>query len=203
MRAPERDWVSDLESSAPDVVAVWRAIDPHQESDDYSAAREDLETRSVRLGAAATLAQQEAIGEALESILAVMPDDMLRAPGGEGDWNVSQAFAHTTGARRYLPAAAAMAASGRWPADDPPRVIPGIPGPADLDRDTLMTYLTKSRRSQALSASAIDGHVTEMCPMDHPLIGHRLSCGAWLLFAGVHDLMHLEQLHGLLGTWEA
>jgi len=25
----------------------------------------------------------------------------------------------------------------------------------------------------------------------------RLRCGEWLLFAGVHDLMHLEQLHGI------
>jgi hypothetical protein len=184
------------------VVAVWRAIDPDQESDDYSAARDDLETRSVRLGAAAILAQQEAVGLALEGVLKTMPDEMLRAPGGEGDWNVSQAFAHTTGARRYLPAAAAMAATGRWPTADPPRVTPGIPGPADLDREMLMTYLNKSRRSQAVSAAAIAGHETELCPMDHPLIGHRLSCGAWLLFAGVHDLMHLEQLHGLLDAWE-
>ena len=140
------------------------------------------------------------MAEALEDVLADMPEEMLRAPGGEGDWNVSQAFAHTTGARRYLPAAAAMAASGRWPADDPPRVTPGIPGPADLDREMLMTYLAKSRRSQALSASAISGHEADPCPMDHPLIGHRLSCGAWLLFAGVHDAMHLEQLHGLLDS---
>ena len=196
-------WVTELERGAPDVVAVWRAIDPDQESDDYSAARDDLETRSVRMGLPAILAQQEAVAEALEDVLQAMPDGMLRAPGGEGDWNVSQAFAHTTGARRYLPAAAAMWASGRWPADDPPQVTPGIPGPADLDREMLMTYLTKSRRSQAVSAAAIAGHETEMCPMDHPLIGHRLSCGAWLLFAGVHDLMHLEQLHGLLDAWEA
>ena len=32
--------------------------------------------------------------------------------------------------------------------------------------------------------------------LDHPLVG-RLRCGEWLLFAGVHDLMHLEQLHAL------
>ena len=32
------------------------------------------------------------------------------------------------------------------------------------------------------------------CPLEHPLVG-RLRCGEWLLFAGVHDLMHLEQLH--------
>jgi len=25
----------------------------------------------------------------------------------------------------------------------------------------------------------------------------RLRCGEWLLFAGVHDLMHLEQLEAL------
>lgn len=198
MRAPARDWVADLETGAPDVVAVWRAIDPDQESDDYSAARDDLETRSARLGAAAILAQQEAVAEALESILDAMPGDMLRAPGGESDWNVSQAYAHTTGARRYLPAAAAMWASGRWPSDNPPRVTPGIPGPGDLDREALTVFLNKSRRSQAVSAAAISGHESEICPMEHPLIGHQLSCGAWLLFAGVHDLMHLEQLHALL-----
>jgi hypothetical protein len=195
MRAPARDWVTDLEPTAPDVVAIWRQIDPSGD-DDYSAARADLESRSGN--AAVSLAQQEAIADALEAILIALPDEMLQAPGGEDDWNVSQAFAHTTGARRYLPAAAAMWASGRWPADDPPRVVPGIPGPDDLDREALMTFLTKSRRSQAISATAIAGHEAEVCPMDHPLIGHKLSCGAWLLFAGVHDLMHLEQLHSLL-----
>ena len=195
MRASARDWVTDLERTAPDVVAIWRQLDP-SDDDDYSAARADLESRSG--DAQRSLAQQEAVAEALEAVLLAMPDEMLRAPGGEGDWNVSQAFAHTTGARRYLPAAAAMWASGRWPTDDPPRVVPGIPGPDDLDREALMTFLTKSRRSQAISATAIASHESEMCPMDHPLIGHRLSCGAWLLFAGVHDLMHLEQLHQLL-----
>ncbi|HJT64601.1 MAG TPA: DinB family protein [Candidatus Limnocylindria bacterium] len=201
MRAPARDWVADLETGAPDVVAVWRAIDPDQESDDYSAARDDLESRSGN--ATRSLAQQEVIADSLEAILAAMPDEMLHAPGGEGDWNVSQAYAHTTGARRYLPAAAAMWASGRWPADDPPRVTPGIPGPDDLDREALMVFLNKSRRSQVVSAAAISGHEAEICPMEHPLIGQRLSCGAWLLFAGVHDLMHLEQLHGLLDNSEA
>jgi hypothetical protein len=197
MRAPARDWVTEIERGAPDVVAIWRLIDYDRPNDDYSAARADLEARSG--DAARSLAQQEVIAEALEAILVSLPDELLRAPGGEADWNVSQAFAHTTGARRYLPAAAAMWASGRWPEDDPPRVTPGIPGPDDLDREGLMTFLNKSRRSQAVSAAAIAGHEAEMCPMDHPLIGHPLSCGAWLLFAGVHDLMHLEQLHGLAG----
>jgi hypothetical protein len=92
-----------------------------------------------------------------------------------------------------------MWASGRWPTGDLPRVTPGIPGPDDLDREALMVFLNKSRRSQAVSAAAIAGHEAEVCPMEHPLIGRRLSCGAWLLFAGVHDLMHLEQLHRLAG----
>jgi hypothetical protein len=197
MRAPARDWIAEIEPRAPDVVAIWRLIDYDRPNDDYSAARADLESRSG--DAARSLEQQEAIGEALEAILLALPDELLRAPGGESDWNVSQAFAHTTGARRYLPAAAAMWASRKWPADDPPRVIPGVPGPDDLDREALMVFLNKSRRSQALSASAIAGHEAEICPMDHPLIGHKLSCGAWLLFAGVHDLMHLEQLHRLAG----
>lgn len=187
------DWVAELEAGAPDVVAVWHLIDV-----DVDTARDELQARAGVGRAAAILAQQEVVADALEAILRAMPDEMLRAPGGEADWNVSQAFAHTTGARRFLPAGAAMAANGRWPADDPPRVTPGIPGPADLDRDALMTYLAKSRRSQALSASAIAGHETDPCPMDHPMIGHRISCGAWLLFAGVHDAMHLEQLHGLM-----
>ena len=198
MRAPSRAWVAELEALAPDVVAVWRQIDPDDFSTDYSPARAELTARAGPGSAARVLAQQEAVGDALEAVLAAIPDAMLRLPGGEADWNVSQAFAHTTGARRYLPAAAAMAAAGQWPAGDPPRVAPGIPGPADGDRETLMTYLDKSRRSMSLSASAIAGHEADPCPMDHPLIGGRLSCGEWLLFAGVHDLMHLEQLHGLL-----
>jgi hypothetical protein len=198
MRASPRAWWDDLEPAAPDVVAVWRQIDPDNFSDDYSAARDELRRRAGPGSAARVLAQQEAIGDALEAILAEMPDSLLQAPGGEEDWNVAQAFAHTTGSRRYLAAAAAMAAVGKWPTDDPPRVQPGVPGPADADREMLMTYLNKSRHSMALSAGAIAGHETDPCPMDHPLIGSRLTCGEWLLFCGVHDLMHLEQLHTLL-----
>ncbi|HUG95487.1 MAG TPA: DinB family protein [Pleomorphomonadaceae bacterium] len=197
MSAPPRAWVDELEFGAPDVVAVWRLIDPADFSKDYSATRAELSQRAGAGSAPRVLAEQEAIADALEAILAEMPDELLRAPGGEADWNVAQAFAHTTGSRRYLAAAAAMAARGEWP-DPPPVVTPGIPGPADADRETLLILLGKSRRSMTLSTTAISGHETDPCPLDHPLIGTRLLCGEWLLFCGVHDLMHLEQLHGLL-----
>jgi hypothetical protein len=143
------------------------------------------------------LAQQEAVADALAAALGATSEDQLRAQGGEEDWNVAQAFAHTTAARRWLVHAAALTARGEWP-ERAPVVRPGIPGPADASRALLQTYLDKSRRSMATSAREIAGHEAEPCPLDHPLVG-RLRCGEWLLFAGVHDLMHLEQMHRLLG----
>ena len=46
MRASPRAWWDELEPAAPDVVAVWRQIDPDNFSDDYSAAREELRRRA-------------------------------------------------------------------------------------------------------------------------------------------------------------
>jgi hypothetical protein len=186
-------WLSELESRAPDVIAVWRVADQRG-----SAFHREIRRRSGPGTAASILAQQEAVADALAEALNATSDQQLREPGGEEDWNVAQAFAHTTAARRWLAHAGAVAARGEWPADDPPEVRPGIPGPADASRDLLQTYLDKSRRSMAASAAAIAGHETDPCPLDHPLVGH-LRCGGWLLFAGVHDVMHLEQLHRLLG----
>jgi hypothetical protein len=188
-------WLAALEPRAPDVVAVWRTIDDEQPVIRGVAFRREIRRRAGPGTASRILAQHDAIGDALEAVLTDLPDALLRAPGGEGDWNVAQAFAHTTGSRRWLAHAAALAARGDWPADAP-RVVPGVPGPADADRETLLLLLGKSRRSLATSAEAIAGHESEPCPLDHPLVGH-LRCGEWLLFAGVHDLMHLRQLHGL------
>jgi hypothetical protein len=193
MAAPT--WLAALEPRAPDVVAVWRTIDDEGPVIRGMAFRREIRRRAGQGSAAPILAQHEAIADALAAVLNDLPEALLRAPGGEGDWNVAQAFAHTTGSRRWLAHAAALAARGEWPAEAP-RVVPGIPGPADADRDQLLLLLAKSRRSLATSAEAIAGHESEPCPLDHPLVGH-LRCGEWLLFAGVHDLMHLEQLHRL------
>lgn len=193
MAAPA--WLAALEPRALDVVAVWQTVDDEQPVINGIAFRREIRRRAGPGSAVRILTQHEAIGDALEAVLTDLPEALLRAPGGEGDWNVAQAFAHTTGSRRWLAHAAALAARGEWPADAP-RVVPGVPGPADADVATLLTLLGKSRRSLATSAEAIAGHEAEPCPLDHPLVGH-LRCGEWLLFAGVHDLMHLRQLHGL------
>jgi len=185
-------WLGALEQRAPDVVACWMV------ADQLRPLRRELRRRAGPGTAAGVLVEQEAVADALEAVLRAMPPQLLRAPGGERDWNVAQAFAHATGSRRWLVHAAALSARGKWPADTPPLVRPGVPGPADADVETLLTLLGKSRRSIAESAAAIAGHEADRCPLDHPLIG-RLRCGEWLLFAGVHDLMHLEQLHRLAG----
>jgi hypothetical protein len=124
-----------------------------------------------------------------------LPDDAFTRPGGEGDWNVAEAIGHTAHARAGLSLAGALAASGRWPVDAP-AVVPGVPGSAGASRDELRRRITQSQRAIERAARSIDGHETEPCPLEHPLVG-RLRCGEWLLFAGVHDLMHLEQLHGI------
>ena len=185
-------WLGPLEQRAPDVVACWLV------ADQLRPLRRELRHRAGPGTAAAVLAQQEAVADALEAVLRSMPPELLHAHGGEEDWNVAQAFAHATGSRRWLVHAAALSARGEWPADAPPRVRPGVPGAADADLESLLTLLDKSRRSMANSAAAIAGHEADRCPLDHPLIG-RLRCGEWLLFAGVHDVMHLEQLHRLAG----
>jgi hypothetical protein len=189
MRGPA--WLGPLEQRAPDVVACWMV------ADELRPLRRELRHRAGPGTAAGVFAQQEAVAEALAEALAATTEEQLRAPGGEGEWNVAEAFSHTTAARRWLVHAAALAARGEWP-DEEPVVRPGIPGPADASHELLQRYLEKSRRSMALSAEAIAGHEEESCPLDHPLVGH-LRCGEWLLFAGVHDLMHLDQLHRLMG----
>lgn len=183
-------WLDDLSPAAPDVAACFRLVD------DGLKFRRELRRRAGPSSAPGILRQQEAIADALESALNALPDSALLLPGNEGDWNVAQTFAHTTGARRYLARAAALAASGRWPADDPPQIVQGVPGPAEASRETLLTLLGKSRRSVAESAGLIEGHEADPCPLDHPVAG-RLRCGEWLLFIGVHDMLHLEQLHAL------
>jgi hypothetical protein len=142
-------------------------------------------------------AQLGTLATAFAAFVETASEETLRAPGGEEDWNVAQAIGHACDARAGLCLAAGLAAAGRFPADAP-TVVPGVPGPADADRATLTRKIAQSQRLIERSARTVAGHETEPCPLVHPLVG-RLRCGEWLLFAGVHDLMHLEQLHDLAG----
>jgi hypothetical protein len=189
------DWLATLETDAPDVVACWRVADR------LRPLRRELRSR-VTVGAAPSiLEQQEAVADALAHVLRVLPAAALRAPGGEEDWNVAQAFAHATAARRFLATWAAQDVDEPFVEDRSPVVRPSVPGRPDARREELVVLLDKSRQAQREAASRITGHETERCGLDHPLVG-RLHHGEWLLFVGVHDLMHLEQLHRLAASFD-
>jgi hypothetical protein len=184
-------WVDELERTAPDVVAAWRGIEAEQ----FLSVRREVRRRAGDGSAEAILAQLQATAEALVAIVQQLPDEAFELPGGEADWTVAQAIGHDAAARVGLVMAAGLAASGRWPADAP-KVVPGVPGPVGADREALVRKLEQSQRIVARSESQVVGHETDPCPLEHPLVG-RLRCGEWLLFAGVHDLMHLEQLRAI------
>jgi DinB superfamily len=189
-------WLTRLEADAPDVVACWRAMDWSRNG--LRGLRRELRARVAEGDAPRIVAQQEAVGDELERALRALPESLLREPGGEEDWNVAQTFAHTTAARRFLATWAALDAAGRWPKEGEraPAVTPSIPGRPDASVDELIVLLDKSRRGIREAAEQIAGHELDRCRMRHPLIGH-LRCGDWLVFVGVHDLMHLEQLDEL------
>ena len=186
-------WVDALEPGAPDIVAAWRGIAAGQ----LIGVRREVRQRAATGTAEAIAAQLATLADALTAFVDASTDETLMLPGGEADWNVAQAIGHDCDARAGLCLAAALAAGGRWPADAP-QVVPGIAGPPDADRPTLLRKIAQSQRLIGRAARTVAGHETEPCPLDHPLVGH-LRCGEWLLFAGVHDLMHLEQLHTLAG----
>jgi hypothetical protein len=183
-------WVTALESEAPDIVGAWRGIEAEQ----FLSVRREVRRRAGPGSATGILAQLDALLAAIVGLVDALPEDAFALPGGEADWNVAQTVGHIATSRAGLALAAGLAASGRWPADAP-SVIPGIPGPI-VDKNELIRKLAQSQRIVARAAAQVAGHEDEPCPLDHPLVG-RLRCGEWLLFAGVHDLMHIEQLHAI------
>jgi hypothetical protein len=185
------DWLDGLEPDSPDIVGAYRNI----EAGKFITVRREIRKRMAIGSTPSVVPQLGAIADALVAMVDRLPDDAFSRPGGEGTWNVAEAIGHTAHARAGLSLAGALAASGRWPADAP-AVVPGVPGSARASRDELRRRITQSQRAIERAARSIDGHETEPCPLEHPLVG-RLRCGEWLLFVGVHDLMHLEQLHGI------
>jgi hypothetical protein len=188
------DWATDLEPAAPDIVAAWRGIEAEQ----FLSVRREVRRRAGIGSAARIVAQLDTLAGAIVALVDAVPEKAIRLPGGEADWNVAQTVGHVATSRAGLVMAAGLASSGRWPADAP-TVIPGVPGPPDVGRAELTRKLSQSQRIIARSAAHVAGHEADPCPLDHPLVG-RLRCGEWLLFAGVHDLMHIEQLHAIAAT---
>ena len=184
-------WLDDLEGDAPSAVAAFRGI----EAGKFISVRREVRRRAGAGSAARTATELAAIAAALSRLVETLPSDAFAAPGGEEDWTVAEAIGHDADSRAGLAMAGALAATGRFPADAP-RVVPGIPGERGHGREALIRRLAASQRIVERAARSIAGHEEDPCPLEHPLVG-RLRCGEWLLFAGVHDLMHLEQLHGI------
>jgi DinB superfamily len=184
-------WLDDLDAAAPDCVAAFRGIDAGR----FISVRREVRRRAGPGTAHAVVAQLAAIAGALTAIVEELPEAAFDAPGGEADWNVAQAIGHDADARAGLAMAGALAASGRFP-PDAPSVVPSVPGEDGVGREALVRRIAASQRLVERAARSIAGHEADPCPLEHPLVG-RLRCGEWLLFAGVHDLMHLEQLHGI------
>lgn len=183
--------IDALATAAPDIVAAWRGIDEGA----FISVRREVRRRAGAGSAARVALQLAAVADALAAAIETLPDPAFDLPGGEEDWTVAQAVGHTADARSGLALAASLAAAGRFP-DDAPAVVPGVPGPPRATREDLLRRLRASQRIVDRSARSVAGHEDEACPLVHPLVG-RLRCGEWLLFAGVHDLMHLNQLERL------
>lgn len=183
--------INALTTHAPDIVAAWSGI----EAGAFISVRREVRRRAGEGSAARVADQLVAVGDALAACVADLPEAAFGLPGGEGDWTVAEVIGHAADARSGLAMAGSLAAQGRWP-DDAPPVVPGIPGEAAVDRSALIRRLGASNRIVVRAARSIAGHETEPCPLEHPLVG-RMRCGEWLLFAGVHDLMHLEQLEAI------
>jgi hypothetical protein len=185
------DWLQALEPGAPDIVSAYDGI----EAERFISVRREVRRRAGPGSAEGIVSQLAAVADVLSAIVGRLPEAAFAASGGEEDWTVAEAIGHDITAREGLAYAGALAASGRWPADAA-RVVPGVPGPKDASRERLLAGIARSQKIVARAARSIAGHETDPCPLEHPLVG-RLRCGEWLLFAGVHDLMHLEQLHRL------
>jgi DinB superfamily len=183
--------IDALADRAPDVVAIWRALD----TTSFESVAGLVAAAGGPGSAPRVVPQLAAVAAAFGEIVEELPDAAFTMPGGEGEWNVAQVIGHAADARAGLVLAGSLAASGRWSADLP-RVTPGIPGSAVATREQLLRRIAGSQRVIERAAGTIEGHETDPCPLDHPFTG-RLRCGEWLLFSGVHDLLHLEQLEQL------
>ena len=141
------NWVTALESEAPDIVGAWRGIEAEQ----FLSVRREVRRRAGPGSATGILAQLDALLIAIVDLVDALAEDAFALPGGEADWNVAQTVGHIATSRAGLALAAGLAASGRWP-PDAPTVIPGVPGPI-VDKEELLRKLSQSQRIVARAAA--------------------------------------------------
>ena len=187
-------WLRELVDAAPDFVAPYRAY----RNGRLQAMKQACRVRSGPGSAARLAAEHAAVARHVAGLLAAVPPGMLAASGATGDWSIVQTIGHMIAAREGLALAALLTATGRWPSAAG-SVVPGLAGREDVTLPALHQSLARSQRFIERAALRVAGHESDPCELDHPLVGH-FRCGGWLLFAGVHDLMHLEQLDRLVTT---
>ncbi len=187
-------WVDALVPGAPDLVAAWRGIETGQ----VSEVRREVRRLAGEGSAERIVPQLASLADALAASSNACRTRTCGATAARRT-GTSPRRSGTTAMRVPAwrsPPPRPRRVSGR---PDAPRVVLGVPGPADADRATLLRKIAQSQRIVERSARTVAGHETEPCPLDHPLVG-RLRCGEWLVFAGVHDLMHLDQLHAIMAA---
>src|SRR5262249_1211884 len=91
-------WLDDLAPVAPDPVNAYRGIDEGK----FLSVRREVRRRSGLGRSPELVPQLGALADALGAIVARLPEDAFRAPGGEADWNVAQAIGHDAAARAGL-----------------------------------------------------------------------------------------------------
>ena len=189
--------LEELRSTAPDIVArVATASTPSA----LLSVRREVRRRAGPGTAARIVPQLAVAGDALAGIVRTLPETafgMARRRGGLDGRPGGRSCRRCSGRPRDggVPRGAAAASRPTHPRSCPASRVRPTPRATHLVR-----RLATTQRIMERAARAIAGHEVTECPLVHPLVG-RLRCGEWLLFAGVHDLMHLEQLQASRRGW--
>ena len=187
-------WVDELEPGAPDIVAAWRGIESGPDRRGPTGGPAGWPATERR---SASSRNSRRWPRRSRPSSAAMSGADLRAGWRRGGLERRAGDRADCDARAGLSLAAAKAAAGQWPPTRRgcrARRSPVRPTPTAR---RLLRKIAQSQRIVERSARTVTGHETDPCPLVHPLVG-RLRCGEWLVFAGVHDLMHLEQLHTMM-----
>ena len=160
-------WVDALEPDAPDIVAAWRGIEAGRTDRGPPGGPQTGRRRNGRAPRPATRDTGRGTRRRGRGAVGGGP----RAATAARRTGTSRRRSGTTA--RPGPASASPRPGpprGRWP-PNAPDVVPGVPGPADADRATLLRRIGQSQRLVERSARTVAGHEMDPCPLEHPLVG--------------------------------